>query len=253
MAVRDYAKERYERLKAEGKCVLCKAELNPGCGQLKCDACRAKVNAKQRKVRRERVEDGICPVCHGAAIVAHNRCTSCHEKHREVVRRQREKYIQDGLCRCGSARTSGFRLCEKCRSDQQRALKSRVQDRSASGLCPCGKPSAPEHKYCADCLAVAHVRRANLRRAVFEHYGLACACCGEATFEFLEIDHVNNDGAAHRKELQGRSIYRWLKVNGFPEGFQTLCSNCNVAKFRHGGICPHQRARESATAEGTIQ
>jgi radical SAM protein with 4Fe4S-binding SPASM domain len=54
---------------------------------------------------------------------------------------------------------------------------------------------------------------------------------------------VNNDGEAHRRELKGygRSINRWLKLQGFPHDgrFQLLCHNCNIAKGCYGG-CPHQ-------------
>jgi len=81
-----------------------------------------------------------------------------------------------------------------------------------------------------------------LRREVLLAYGNVCACCGEKEEIFLAIDHVNNDGAEHRRELRGVSsafFYRWLKKNGFPPGFQTLCHNCNWAKSRGG--CPHQR------------
>ena len=42
-----------------------------------------------------------------------------------------------------------------------------------------------------------------VKRATFEAYGgCKCACCGEATFEFLSIDHTDNNGAVHRKELR---------------------------------------------------
>ena len=81
-----------------------------------------------------------------------------------------------------------------------------------------------------------------LRRAVLAAYGGKCACCGEATPEFLGIDHVNNDGEAHRRELKGygRAIYQWLKRNAYPQDgrFQLLCHNCNMAKGLYGG-CPH--------------
>jgi len=89
-------------------------------------------------------------------------------------------------------------------------------------------------------LYLDHSRK--LRRDVLAAYGGRCACCGEATPEFLGIDHVNNDGESHRRELAGygRSIYRWLKMNGFPQDgrFQLLCHNCNISKGCYGG-CPH--------------
>ena len=78
-----------------------------------------------------------------------------------------------------------------------------------------------------------------IHRIVLEHYGLRCACCGESTYEFLELDHINNDGTKHRKEI-GTNINHWLYKNNFPDGFQTLCSNCNNAKGRWGE-CPHKR------------
>ena len=87
----------------------------------------------------------------------------------------------------------------------------------------------------------------SLRRAALDHYGWKCACCGESIEQFLSIDHINNDGAQHRKQMnpnsggngKGTSIYGWLKKNNYPEGFQTLCMNCNHGKARNGGICPH--------------
>lgn len=83
----------------------------------------------------------------------------------------------------------------------------------------------------------------NVRRRVLEAYGGRCACCGETTPEFLAVDHVNNDGEAHRRELRGygRAIYQWLKDNDYPQDgrFQLLCHNCNMAKGLYGG-CPHQ-------------
>lgn len=69
-----------------------------------------------------------------------------------------------------------------------------------------------------------------------------CKCCGESTFEFLQIDHINNDGAEHRrktrKEGSSNFVY-WLKKNGMPEGYQILCANCNTGK-RTNSYCPHE-------------
>jgi hypothetical protein len=84
-------------------------------------------------------------------------------------------------------------------------------------------------------------RSANLKRKVVDHYGGFCACCGECEFIFLQIDHVNNDGATHRIETggSGSATYAWLIRNGYPDGFQVLCANCNLGKQINGGICPH--------------
>lgn len=79
---------------------------------------------------------------------------------------------------------------------------------------------------------------ANQRDEVFAHYGNKCACCSIVERAFLSIDHIENDGAEHRK-MAGRNVYSWLIRNGYPDGFQLLCMNCNMGRYRNGGICPH--------------
>lgn len=72
---------------------------------------------------------------------------------------------------------------------------------------------------------------------------------------FLSLDHVNNDGANHRRSLgyingngKGASskIWKWLRDNSYPSGFQVLCMNCNHGKARNGGICPHEAQRSES-------
>lgn len=81
-----------------------------------------------------------------------------------------------------------------------------------------------------------------LRNIVLSHYGKQCACCGESIIQFLQIDHMNNDGGKHRASgiSSGSTFYYWLIRNDFPEGFQTLCVNCNWGKVHNNGICPHK-------------
>ena len=50
--------------------------------------------------------------------------------------------------------------------------------------------------------------------------------------DVLTIDHINNDGNKHRKEIGSGPIYSWLKAHNYPEGFQTLCMNCQFKKQR---------------------
>lgn len=87
--------------------------------------------------------------------------------------------------------------------------------------------------------------------------GYRCACCGETEPAFLTIDHMNNDGAKHRREVVGlgrgggKKIYTWLIANRFPTGYQILCMNCNWGKARNGGICPHRSSEGSTTSRKT--
>jgi len=87
-------------------------------------------------------------------------------------------------------------------------------------------------------------KRKNLKIEVLRHYGkdqIVCVCCGETHIEFLCIDHIHGGGSQHRKEVgSGWKFYMWLKRNSFPEGFRTLCHNCNAARGIFG-YCPHKK------------
>lgn len=82
-------------------------------------------------------------------------------------------------------------------------------------------------------------RRKLFRDAMEAYGGVRCACCGETEWHFLSIDHINNDGAEHRRSV-GRNLHLWLKQSNYPPGFQVLCHNCNIGKRRNGGVCPHK-------------
>ena len=96
-----------------------------------------------------------------------------------------------------------------------------------------------------------------IRLECFQHYSGKeipdCRCCSETILEFLHLDHVDADGADHRRRLKantgrtilgGTALYYWLKKNGWPNDprFQVLCANCNLGK-RIGKYCPHELRR----------
>lgn len=80
---------------------------------------------------------------------------------------------------------------------------------------------------------------AKKRLKAMDNYTEGCCCCkwcGYSDPRALTIDHVNGDGADHRKwmkdvgEKNWSNIAYWLEQNGYPEGFQILCMNCNWKK-----------------------
>ena len=90
--------------------------------------------------------------------------------------------------------------------------------------------------------ALAHYYRLQ-HQAILAYGGYACACCGVTEPLFLTLDHAHNDGSRHRARiapLSGGKLYRWLRDNAYPPGFQVLCANCNHGRFRNGGVCPHK-------------
>lgn len=97
-------------------------------------------------------------------------------------------------------------------------------------------------------------RHIRLRTAVFEAHGAECTCCGESRQTMLCLDHVNNDGAEHRRSLQcngGTKLYADVVSRDFPFGFQILCMNCNSSKARNGGVCEHQTERATTIPKGS--
>lgn len=98
---------------------------------------------------------------------------------------------------------------------------------------------------CVACSEKERVRQKTVRWAAVVAYGARCACCGEVIPAFLALDHPGENGAEERR-IQGLgnggiSDAYYLKRLGYPPGLrQVLCHNCNNAKARNGGICPHQ-------------
>lgn len=76
-----------------------------------------------------------------------------------------------------------------------------------------------------------HQRSRNFKLKIIEWYGGKCIYCKEDKFEFLTIDHINNDGAEHRKKVSsGSKFYKWIIKNNYPKNLQLLCWNCNCTK-----------------------
>jgi len=83
--------------------------------------------------------------------------------------------------------------------------------------------------------------RDNLKERVLSHYGkgkIECVRCGFNDIRALCLDHIKDNGAEHRKELNissrggvgSYSTCAALLKNKLPEGLQILCANCNMLK-----------------------
>jgi hypothetical protein len=90
-----------------------------------------------------------------------------------------------------------------------------------------------------------------LRAQVIVAYGAECACCGETEPAFLTLDHVDGGGKKDQRESGGYwGMLRRLRRDGWPEGYQILCANCNMAKAFSPGGCPHQQNTGRRGARG---
>ena len=124
---------------------------------------------------------------------------------------------------------------------------------------PEGKAKSKTYSQRPENLTKEKDKRMNLRSTVLETYSKllsnsdipCCNCCGiNAHLDFLAIDHI-----AGRQEMDSKHelvklgysskflgivLQKWIIDNNFPEGFQILCQNCNMAKGmkKNNNKCP---------------
>lgn len=201
-----------------------------------------------------RKASGLCVDCGREKNSGISRCPDCSERskahNRAIVARRRAA----GVCiTCG--KPSEKRRCNSCNEGLQRSAKRLRLQRIADGVCvTCGANPVSQHQKCADCKKKHNALAGDLYRrvkieAMQAYGGTVCACCGESNVKFLTIDHIFGGGTAQRKQLKGVcSIYRWLKRNNYPSGYQVLCYNCNCARAYNNGICPHKEHAAVSTA-----
>ena len=153
---------------------------------------------------------------------------------RDYDRARRERWRVDELCgMCGKeqVRPGGW-FGERCL--KKKLVSNKTEDRRAKNRAYKRTPRVVAYNR-----QYKREHQQLLKVEVFKHYGSRCRCCGEAELRFLSIDHTNGWRTIPSAPRSGRKLYAWLKGNDYPDGFQSLCFNCNFAKG-HFGSCPHQ-------------
>lgn len=84
-----------------------------------------------------------------------------------------------------------------------------------------------------------------LKTKVITDMGGKCSCCDITEIDFLAVDHINGGGQADRKttDRSGETMYRFMRDNNYPPGYQIMCHNCNWSKHLGNGICIHKRVQ----------
>lgn len=201
--------------------------------------CQFCADLNSLKIKKKK-EEGFCTTCKKRKAVSMlASCSFCLEKHKENTVKRTIKYKQNNICNnCGKT-SEGKNYCNAC----LQLISDKKKDRKKLNLCRnCKEAPLPNRVYCKKCQELRSVYRNKTKQKVFDAYGGAkCACCGEDMLAFLTLDHINNDGNKHRKEINRTYIYNWVVKNNFPPLFQVLCYNCNQGKRMNGGICPHKK------------
>lgn len=178
------------------------------------------------------------------ALDGKTKCARCLELARNYQKRKRDTNRIAGLClNCGRPPQPGKTACVVCEKRATKSTMKRYNINKAAGKCSeCGNELGSKSKFRCDRCYNEHIIKNKEywhrdRIIVLKHYGGKCICCGEDNLEFLEIDHINNNGAEHRK-LVGRHMYQWIIKNNYPTDLRILCAGCNYARFKFN-ICPH--------------
>ena len=247
-------------------------------GKKRCKQCRrdymqryAKEKHLQRRHQALEAYGGKCAYCGVVeeVFLAIDHINDDGGAHRKAIGASGSATIYKWLER--NSYPEGFQvLCHNCNfAKYKNSLLVQEEDESMTQFKPdhkpwstrttpgCGRPGHDEDhfsssgkKSCKQCRR-EYIRRSDKKRyqrrrsQALEAYGNKCACCGTTEETFLAIDHIEDNGNVHRKELRASgniTIYQWLERNDYPEGFQVLCSNCNYAKSQ--GICPHQKDQQ---------
>lgn len=193
----------------------------------------------EHQIRTERRKAGLCTLCGKDPAPGKLFCQEHIEIFRERAQRARETRKKRKLCTsCGVNKPApNLTKCTVCSEYLKKYHEERRADHTA--CIQCRKPTLIGKRTCYQCAQKRKNRRDKDRLQAITAYGGECTCCGQKHIEFLQLDHKNNDGAAHRKELKCGAIYRWAIDNGYPDSLQVLCANCNFSRGIYG-YCPHR-------------
>lgn len=140
----------------------------------------------------------------------------------------------------GSMKTE-TKVCTGCGDEKALTEFHKRCDSKDGHCCPCKKCVSKEKRqhYHQNKERIKEEHKQYRRRvklAAFDAYG-GCICahpgCGVTNPDLLTIDHIDGDGARHRREIgigTGTAFYRWLRGQGYPSGYQVLCRNHNSSK-----------------------
>lgn len=141
------------------------------------------------------------------------------------MEQQYQKMIAQGRCRtcCKPNPTLEFTRCPECRvkeNDRARVRRTRDPERHRQQV---------------------YASNQRLKEEAFRRYGACCACCGDSYEPYLEFDHIDGGGHAHRKSLSSNgltAVLQDMKKRGWPPILQVLCANCHRAKTSKK-LCHH--------------
>lgn len=147
------------------------------------------------------------------SIVLTTNCIDCGvEKHFDKYAIKRERHLNP-----------------RCRLCGLRFAKASKPKRTKEELAAYQKNYYQSNKAKLD--AYSNEWREAKRLEMIEQAGGKCVECGVDDPIVLDFDHINNDGAEHRKQTKRTNVVNILAKHGLDASrFQLLCKNCNWKK-----------------------
>jgi hypothetical protein len=217
---------------------------------IKCKTCKKEVQISPSREGRKKYCSRKCEKIDKTATI---KCLNCDKE----VKLGRVDANSRKTCsrKCyGEARTKGLinsrPVLPKYKGQESncyRCKKAFIRQWASQNKCNTCRQLLQKQWYDKNGKNYARTRYHQERFEMLDYYSqgkLECNCCKENNYKFLTIDHINNNGAEHRKILKQNStarLWQWSKKNNFPENeFQVLCWNCNGGRAMNKGICPHK-------------
>ena len=214
---RIYQRNRVKNYKKLGLCERC--GKTPVLNKTECDKCIE----KRKNKRIAKTLNGVCH-CGKPTTNGQYSCDSC-------LKLKQNRRV--GKCDCGRILTNGKTRCSNC----LKSLKLKRTNRKVNGLCVmCGQKAIVDKNLCIKCSESGRIikQKARLQRklSIQQHYGGKCKRCGETNPDLLCLDHIDNNGTEHRRQIGGSSkMYAFVIKNNFPKNFRLLCWKCNRLEY----------------------
>ena len=135
------------------------------------------------------------------------------KKNAEKIKTNAREYHKNNAEKANTAKRSWWAANREAVNATARAWKAANRE----------KVEEYNKRYCA--------KTRQLRQDIFRHLGGKCVRCGFSDQRALQIDHVKDNGAQHRREYPAEATrYKNILENIDSGEYQLLCANCNWIK-----------------------
>ena len=188
----------------------------------------------QHKIYAQKHKKRIAERGRAWAIANPDRVAASRKKYailnKESIKARQTQWYEQNLERVGNQRKGRYSTVSKSREQALNRVYRTVNREYLKELSKEYRKKNKEH------LAASKKARSDaLRLKALNHYSdgqNCCALCKIKELLMLCFDHINGDGAQHRRKTKGHLV-EWFHKYHYPDGFRVLCWNCNTLEHLH--------------------